>query len=218
MAVFTMRLKDLLSQRDDIGLSDYPIFDERHRKVLNDKIISRYYHREIGHETDGMFVLAMRRKMHEIMPLYNQLYESERLKFNPLAGREYVETVANASESETSETQTGTSKTANTTDSKARAVNSETPQTMLAGNQDYATSASDSVSHTGVESDAETAGETSGKGVTSGTLERRITEKGGGSEMLTAYRNTILNIDLMIVSELATLFMQVWDAGESFTY
>ena len=60
-----------------LGLSDYPIFNEAYRSQLNDKIIRRYYFREIGQETLELFRWYMRTKMFEIMPYYNQMYESE---------------------------------------------------------------------------------------------------------------------------------------------
>ena len=62
---------------DKIGLADYPIFNENYREELNNKIIRRYYFREIGLETAALFRWYMRREMFEIMPYYNQLYESE---------------------------------------------------------------------------------------------------------------------------------------------
>jgi hypothetical protein len=37
----------------DIGLDDYPIFQEAYRETLNNKIIRHYYTREIGAETVG---------------------------------------------------------------------------------------------------------------------------------------------------------------------
>lgn len=62
---------------------DFPIFDEKYRKVLCRKILKHYYTREIAHETVGRWKLAMNTKLNEIMPYYNQLYKSELLEFNP---------------------------------------------------------------------------------------------------------------------------------------
>lgn len=70
-----------------LGLSDYPIYEEAHRQVLNDKIIRRYYFREIGFETVGQFRWQMRSYMHEIMPYYNQLYQSEGLVTDPMLSK-----------------------------------------------------------------------------------------------------------------------------------
>lgn len=63
---------------------NYPIFDENYRSVLETKIIRHYYTREISEETVGLWKLRLEDKMNLIMPYYNQLYESELIRFNPL--------------------------------------------------------------------------------------------------------------------------------------
>lgn len=77
---------------------DYPIFNETYRTVLQDKIIRHYYMREIGCETFGMWQLMLCDKLNEIMPYYNQLYNSQLLEIEPL--------INNMSTSSTSETNT----------------------------------------------------------------------------------------------------------------
>ena len=62
----------------------YPIFDESYRSILNYKILSEYYTREICEETVGLWKLRLRTRMNKIMPYYNQLYRSQLLEFNPL--------------------------------------------------------------------------------------------------------------------------------------
>ena len=62
----------------------YPIFSEDYKPVLENKILMHYYTREISEETYGLWKLRLRAKMNEIMPYYNQLYNSELIKFNPL--------------------------------------------------------------------------------------------------------------------------------------
>lgn len=63
---------------------NYPIFDEEYRSVIETKILKHFYTREIGFETVGLWRLKLNTKLNEIMPYYNQLYESELLEFNPL--------------------------------------------------------------------------------------------------------------------------------------
>lgn len=84
MANYTIELHKLIEMGFKLPLDEYPIFDENHRATLNDKIISHYYFREIGQETPSRFAFNLRRKMNEIMPYYNQLYESEMIKYDPL--------------------------------------------------------------------------------------------------------------------------------------
>ena len=63
---------------------EFPIFDEDYRNVICTKILRHFYTREIGFETVGLWKLKLKTKMFEIMPYFNQLYESELIKFNPL--------------------------------------------------------------------------------------------------------------------------------------
>ena len=84
MANYTIELYKLIEMGYKLPLDEYPIFDENHRATLNDKIIAHYYFREIGQETPSRFSFNLRRKLNEIMPYYNQLYESEMIKYDPL--------------------------------------------------------------------------------------------------------------------------------------
>ena len=69
---------------------DFPIFDEDYRSILCKKILKHYYTREISFETVGLWKLKLNMMMNEIMPFYNQLYESTLLKFNPLNDADYT--------------------------------------------------------------------------------------------------------------------------------
>lgn len=71
---------------DLVGLADYPIFDERYRSVLNNRIIRHYWLREIGLETVSQFRWYMRAKMHEIMPYYNRMYLAQDMIKDPMLG------------------------------------------------------------------------------------------------------------------------------------
>lgn len=77
---------------------DYPIFDENYREHLESKIISHFYTREIGLETVGLFKHHLKNKMREIMPFYNQMYLSEKLKFDPFMNTEYNDSRSSAHE------------------------------------------------------------------------------------------------------------------------
>ena len=107
----------------DIGLSDYPIFDEGYRDTLNGKIIRHYYTREIGAETVGRWKMFVRDAMFLIMPYYNQLYESEVLArgMEPLGDRN-IQNVDKAFGSST----TDSTSTSDTTD-----VFQDTPQNEM---------------------------------------------------------------------------------------
>ena len=61
-----------------------PVFSPSYKAGLFKKILLHYYTREIGFETVGLWKLKLNQKMREIMPYYNQLYESELLEYDPL--------------------------------------------------------------------------------------------------------------------------------------
>lgn len=84
MSQYTTELRYLIQQRYDLGLRDYPLFDESYRNVLNKKIVDEYFFREIGQETPERFKHHLNHTMNMIMPYYNQLYQSELLAIDPL--------------------------------------------------------------------------------------------------------------------------------------
>ena len=79
----------------------FPIFDDAYRNVLCTKILRHYYTREIGFETVGLWKLKLQTKLNEIMPYYNQLYNSELIKFNPLYDTDLQTTNVGNKDSET---------------------------------------------------------------------------------------------------------------------
>lgn len=204
MPAFTMTLQqvlDLNSEADRfkcLGLDTYPIFDVDYRATLNEKIIAHFNEQEIGHETDGMFRFAMRRKMNEIMPLYNQHYTASQIAVDPLK----TVSIRNLS------TATEASTTDSTTDSTGRVVGSQAPQQRLRPDGDYATSAQDSISQT-------TAG-----GTANNTSNGDVTTEGysgNPAELVFTLRQTFVNVDMMVINELQELFMSVWATSEEFT-
>lgn len=91
-------------QRIEIGRKqffdfDYPIFDEDYRKIIETKIIKRFYMREIGFETAGLFKLMMENWLNEYMPYFNQLYKSELIKYDPLANVGYQDKYSRTNDS-----------------------------------------------------------------------------------------------------------------------
>lgn len=209
MATFTRKLSELINEDFDFGLgpTDYPIFDEAYREGLNKKILDHYWNYEIGQETESMFKFSLNRKMREIMPYYNQLYLSTRIEFDPLQTMKYTDT----SDSSTSNSSTGTS--SNDTAGKSRSVNSNTPQVMLSQNEDYASAAVD------VNTGTTVSGNNSQSGSGSGTIDRTVQgSQGPASELLMRYRASLLNVDMQVIKDLETLFMQIWDNGDEFTH
>lgn len=83
-SVGATQIQSIVEQAAPLIFEKYPIFDEAYRNVLNEKILRHYYFREIGYETVALWAIQLNTRLREIMPLYNQMYKSELLEFNPL--------------------------------------------------------------------------------------------------------------------------------------
>ena len=247
MAKYTVELYCLLDRGYDIGLSKYPIFDESYRESLNHKIEQHYYYREIGQETPDRFKRMMERTMNEIMPYYNQLYLSEREKFDWLITNSLREDNhrdgANSNSSEgkiNGSSQTSGGNTLKTSGNSSQKTNIEsatedsqiyqdTPQGLLGG-KEYATNKTDnegtsiqnsnSTSNTNGESFGENYSEsmsdnTSKTKSTGDFIEdgQRIKEGRDGwapDDLLKKHRDNMLNIDMMVIEDLASLFLNLY--------
>ena len=211
MSNYTVELRKVDERLIDDALSHYPIFSEEYRSTLNSKIKNHFWFNEIGHETIDIFLFQLKVKMNEIMPYYNQMYESELTKRDPfLTVRMTSRNTSTGSTRTTGETSEQGSSTSST-DAKSRAVQSETPQVMLSGNGDYATGAADSTSLTGVKSSSTSGGSqsttSSSDGSGSATQEGFT---GSMASLIQAHRDAIVNVDMMVITQLEPLFMYVW--------
>ena len=211
MSNYTTELRKIKESLIDDALSQYAIFSEDYRKPLNTKIKQHFWYNEIAHETVDMFLFQLRVKMNEIMPYYNQVYEAELIKRDPFVTMRVKSTnkSSSAAKSTTSSVEHGTS--SSSTDAKSRAVNSDTPQVMLSGNGDYATSAADSTSLTGVKSNSDSNGNQTSTSSSDGAGESSQEGFSGSmASLIQAHRDAIVNVDMMVIAQLEPLFMYVW--------
>ncbi len=253
MSSYTTQLRYLIESGFDIGLKDYPIFDEDYREILNNKIINHYYFREIGLETAQLFKIFLNNRMNEIMKYYNQLYLSELIEIEPLTRLDWQESYewnkfqdttrttqdkgnlkdVNTQEDTTNKLNNINSQNTTTTDSKN--VRSDTPTSKLdweeLENEFYATEVNISKDNTNMvdetsedekinynrneKLDRETINNIDDE--FSLTDEESYLKRYTGnnairtdSQMLMEFRETFLNIDLMIINELEDLFIQLW--------
>lgn len=249
----------IASAWNKIFTSKAPFFDESYRSVLCQKILKHYYLREICCETVGIWKLWMNERLETIMPYYNQLYESELIKFEPLNDvnltRKHDRTVDGTEErngetsdtsngtrevtgtNDTNETGTGKTTTSASSDETKRDLYSDTPQGAITGleNENYLTNArkiTDDVTSSGNENtdttrnvnndytENETTNNTkNGTNKVTGTsnttedyLETLVGKQGSGtySKMLMEFRDTFLNIDIMVINEFKDLFFGLW--------
>ena len=229
------KVEDIISQaRTKIFNFYYPIFDEDYRPILEKNILRHFYTREIGQESVGLWQLALDKKLNDIMPYYNQLYNSTKLEFDPLTDISYTKSGSESlSTSESTESSLSTSESNSTSDhyldsltpqSYEWNLEQDTPQNTLTQveNMEYLTRAV-KTQHGGTDRNAHDGNNSSSsQGESAGTTSRETLDEKGYLEKLSGYRNnnpskllqdyreTFLNIDLMIIGELEKLFFQLW--------
>lgn len=216
----------------------YTLFDPQYKEVLETKILRHFYTREIGLETYGLWKLKLETKLVEILPYYNQLYESELIEFNPMYDVNYTRSgseslsssesmVSSLSTSESgSNSSSGNERNSMLPESYQWDLFQDTPQNGLTGVPDmsYLTTAR-KVQQGGQDQQylnhSDTAIQVSQVASRSNTDKRALDTKGylesivgyksnNPSKLLQDYRDTFLNIDKMIINELDELFMQLW--------
>lgn len=208
----------------------FPIFDENYRTVLEKKILKHFYTREICEETVGLWKLRLDAKLNEIMPYYNKLYKSELLEFNPLYTANLTRKKKTNYDSNRNTSNNGTVNSTSNSKGSGSGTNSnvgldlysDTPQGSLTNveNETYLTnvrkttdtgnsSSTTSNSTTGNVTNSDTG--TDALNSTEDYLETVIGFEGSSaSDLLIKYRDTFLNIDMMVIGDLETLFFQLW--------
>ena len=169
----------------DIWDFEYPSYYKgEEKKAFERKVIDHYYFRQIGQETVGRFLKMFRSRIRDIMPYYIQLYESEKYMKeidDPFATVDFTETF----ESESSGT------------AEREHKFSDTPQGSITNLENYMSQASKD------------------NDVSTGNVKHTLTKKGAmgvttfGHDMI-EYRQSFLNIDLMIINDLNDLFLGVY--------
>ena len=219
MATHTIRFKDVWRILDGhVGLDDYPIFDESYRSTLNDRIKREFWLNEIGHETIDIFVWRLSLKMDLIMPRYNRMYLAELQNTDPLDGGTSTNRTRQWGDSNSDSTNGQTSSGTGGGSTKGRTVASDTPQTRLAGNADYASSMSDATSENTSRSDSKSDSKSASRNHYDNNQSSESVQRGGKSQMIAAYRQSLINVDDFIITELRELFLSTWDIDRPLTY
>ena len=199
MAKYTTTIKTLIDHNFNFGLDTYPIFDEDYREILNNKILNHYYFNEIGQETAEVFKFMINQKMIELMPYYNTLYDLQKdILESPLKNVDLKETFTRDTSSNASST--------SSSENKGKNLFQDTPQGKIfqtdIDSQNYATNV------TMNKNNISDSSSTSGTG-----LENYIKNIVGNNGNLYNYQILIdikkefMNIDMLIINELADLFM-----------
>ena len=217
------QIDDVISNSWNKIFDNFPIFDESYRSVLCSKILKHYYTREISAETVGLWQLWLNTRMFEIMPYYNKLYESALIEFDPFKDTNYTRNHGGTFTGDTvrngrSEIDVDNSVTSNGT-SNSKNLFSDTPQGAITNieNESYLTNATlikdTDTNTTNTDGNSTTQNtETTGITNTDNWIETIVGKQStvSYSKLLQEFRDTFLNIDVMIINDLSDLFMNLW--------
>lgn len=215
MAHYTITIKTLIDNNFDFKMTDYPIFDENYRNVLNQKILNHYYENEIGFETAPLFRFYLNNKLNEIMPYYNILYEKQLQLLNNIDKNVNLVEDFKGNNTNNSNTNTESESISNSNGtSKNKNLFQDTPQGDLNNteleNQTWATNytMNNTENENEINDNSSSSGTTNSNG-TNNYLKSIIGNNGGryNLDILADLQKNLMNIDLLIITELYDLFM-----------
>ena len=207
MSKYTLELR-YMYEDENFNLFDFPynLYDNDLKPWFEEKFFQHFMFYEIGFDTIGMFKQRLMSKLNDIFPYYKQLYETEiRSKgidfmLNKDLKESYVRELTSNSNS---------NQESNVTSNSLSAMGQLTPS--LIANSQKIDKFMDTAQKDNSSSNSTSTGESNGNSKEEYTL----TSQGNigitsSAELLTKWRETLLNIDLMIFEECNDLFMQIF--------
>ena len=207
MSNYTLQLR-YLYEDENFKLFDFPynLYNNDLKPWFEEKFYQHFMFYEIGFDTIGMFKQRLMSKLNDIYPYYKQLYETEiRAKgidfmLNKDLKESYVRELTSNSNS---------NQESNVSSNSLSTAGQLTPS--LIANSQKIDKFMDSAQKDNSSSNSTSTGESNGNSKEQYTL----TSQGNigitsSAELLTKWRETLLNIDLMIFEECNDLFMQIF--------
>lgn len=135
MSNVTVTVYDLERNNFDFGLTDYEIFDEGYRPILNRAILDYYRWYEIGYDNPMKWKERINTKLNRIMrEKYNALYIAKKTEFNPLFNIDITETFDHIIEQTTENNSNSTTTNNYESTNNTLALNSNLPSDELTEN------------------------------------------------------------------------------------
>ena len=207
MSKYTLELRYMYEDKN-FNLFDFPynLYDNDLKPWFEEKFYQHFMFYEIGFDTIGMFKQRLMSKLNDIFPYYKQLYETEiRSKgidfmLNKDLKESYVrELTSNSNSNQESNVSSNSLSTAGQLTPSLIANSQKIDKFMDSAQKDNSSSNSTSTGESNGNSKEEYTLTSQGNiGITS------------SAELLTKWRETLLNIDLMIFEECNDLFMQIF--------
>lgn len=211
MAYYTVQLIELIKGGYNLGLMNYPIFDESYRESLNNKIVDHYAFEEIGFDTPERFKFELNKSMNEIMPYYNELYKAQiSMLAKQLDGNVNLKETF---EDEQKSNASSSSNSVNQGSSNNKGVYQDTPsEEILQENLESLKHASNfTMGNTTQSSDISDASNSLVEN-TNNYVKMMVGNNGTkySIEMINTLKSNLINIDLEIIQKLKDNFMGLW--------
>lgn len=116
-------LPQLFEDARSLLFTNFPIYDENHRFILENLIMGRYLTREIAFTPFAAWKFKLNQKLAEIMPMYNEMYKITYDLTDPYNDTDYTRTNQTKRNKNTT---TDRDKTVNTTETETVNSNSNT--------------------------------------------------------------------------------------------
>ena len=207
MSKYTLELR-YIYEDENFNLFDFPynLYDNDLKPWFEEKFYQHFMFYEIGFDTIGMFKQRLMSKLNDIFPYYKQLYETEiRTKgLDFMLNKDFKESYVRELTSNSNSNQES-----NVTSNSLSTAGQLTPS--LIANSQKIDKFMDSAQKDNSSSNSTSTGESNGNS----REEYTLTSQGNigitsSAELLTKWRETLLNIDLMIFEECNDLFMQIF--------
>lgn len=229
MAKYTVELYTLVTS-PNFKLFDfeYDFYEESAKEKFEDIFTDYYMFNEIGFETVARFKHQLKTKLNFIMPYYKKLYETELAAkdINFLLNKDLKESFTrNLKENEIGTVNSTYTANAENNSSTSASSDSNSKESYLDnGNADLSLTdgltgvtnnlSEGSTSSTSKSSDSNTSTNNSSNNNTTLETTELISQGNIGitssAELLQKWRDTIINIDKMIIDECKDLFMQIY--------
>jgi hypothetical protein len=182
--------RDLIARgKDKLFDFDYPIFDEAYRNVFENHFIRKFFMREIGFESEGLFKFQLETWLQINMPYWNKMFESELIEYNPLqnAIMDVTHNKKNDSASDSAATQTNQHDSTTGADSNSTVTGNQFNRNLESNNPDSRLQLTSNVDGTGTIEYASSIDESLGND------SRNSTAHTGGSNSATDTSNSSAN-------------------------
>ena len=207
MSKYTIELR-YLYEDENFNLFDFPynLYNNDLKPWFEEKFYQHFMFYEIGFDTIGMFKQRLMSKLNDIYPYYRELYETEiRAKgIDFMLNKDLKESYIRELNSNSNSNQES-----NVTSNSLSTAGQLTPS-LIANSQKI-----DKFMDTAQKDNNSTISSSSGESNGNSKEEYTLTSQGNigitsSAELLTKWRETLLNIDLMIFEECNDLFMQIF--------